>query len=303
MISLIASRLSFWVSLAGILATLFLLLRTTTSQTIPEPLEKPPEKPSSAKVAGSGIVESLGDNTRVSTNVPGVVSEVLVSVGQKVSKGDALFVLDSRVAESELAIAKSGLEVAKAQYDSLKKVLDRLTKVGDSRAVSTSDLESRRSEVSIAAAQVKSAEAKVSRAETAITLLTVLSPVDGSALQVNVNVGEFNSPGAVPPPVLLGSRDELQIRVDIDEELTGVLPENPTAVGYVRGIGESGIELDFIRIEPLIVPKSNLSGLPAERVDTRVLQILFKPKSPEANQRLYIGQQLDVFLSPSAPVN
>ncbi|MDF1810774.1 MAG: biotin/lipoyl-binding protein [Verrucomicrobiales bacterium] len=299
MISLIASRLSFWVSLAGIVTTLFLLIRTSTSQGIPEPLEEPPPKPKTAKVAGSGIVESLGDNTRVSGNVPGVVSEVLVSVGGKVSKGDPLFDLDPRVAESELAIAKSGLEVAKAQYDSLKKVLDRLTRVKDSRAVSTSDLESRRSEVAVAAARVKSAEAEVRRAETAITLLTVLSPSDGSVLQVNVNAGEFNAPGAVPPPVLLGSRDELQVRVDIDEELTASLPDTPAAVGYIRGIGEAGIDLEFIRIEPLIVPKRNLSGLPAERVDTRVLQIIFKPKNPEDNSRLFIGQQLDVFVVPA----
>lgn len=298
MISLIASRFSFWMSLAGIITTLFLLLRTSISQGIPDPLETPPEKPVSAKVAGSGIVESFGDNTRVSANVPGVVSEVLIEVGQKVRKDHPLFVLDSRVAESDLAIAKSSLEVAKARYASLKKVLDRITAVKDARAVSEAELESSRSEVAVAQAQVTMAEANVSHAETAISLLTVKSPAAGSVLQVNVRAGEFNAPGAMPPPVLLGNRDELQVRVDIDEELTGVLPKKPTAIGYVRGIGEKGINLNFVRIEPLIVPKRNLSGLPAERVDTRVLQIIFTPEDPEENKRLFIGQQLDVFILP-----
>ena len=299
MIKLITSRFSFWIALAGILATTFLLFRTSTSQSIPEPLVKPTVKPPSAKVAGSGIVESFGDNIRVSANLPGVVSEVLLSVGQTVRKDDLLFVLDARVAESELAIAKSGLDVAKAQYESLKKVLDRLTAVKDARAVSEAELESRRSEVAVAEAQVKSAQAKVSHAETALTLLTVKSPADGTVLQINTRIGEFTTPGAMPPPVLLGNRDQLQVRVDVDEELTSSLPKNPTAIGYVRGIGEKGIELEFVRVEPLIVPKKNLSGQAAERVDTRVLQIIFKLKDPAEKNRLYIGQQLDVFILPS----
>ena len=50
----------------------------------------------------------------------------------------------------------------------------------------------------------------------------------------------------------------------------------------------------FIRIEPFVIPKRSLTGESAERVDTRVLQIIFQLDRPKT--ALYVGQQVDVFI-------
>lgn len=297
MISLVASRFSFWFCLAGAFITGFLLLRTSTSQGIPEPIAKPSEKPVSAELAGSGIVESFGETTRVSAFSPGVVTKVHLEEGGFIKKGAPLFELDSRVAESNLAAAKSGLEVANAEMVSLQTTMNRLNSVRDSRAVSQMQLETTRNSLVVAEARKKSAEAKIAQAETVLSLLKVASPADGTALQVNIRPGEFTAPGAFPPPVLLGNDRELQVRVDIDEELVSELPKNPSAIGYVRGLSGEGIKMEYVRSEPMIVPKRNLSNLPSERVDTRVLQVIFKPVNREVSNKIYIGQQLDVFIS------
>jgi hypothetical protein len=53
--------------------------------------------------------------------------------------------------------------------------------------------------------------------------------------------------------------------------------------------------LDFVRVEPYVVPKRSLTGDNTERIDTRVLQVIYKVKDPGDN--LYVGQQVDVFVN------
>jgi HlyD family secretion protein len=54
-----------------------------------------------------------------------------------------------------------------------------------------------------------------------------------------------------------------------------------------------------VRIEPFVIPKRSLTGDSAERVDTRVLQIIFELDRPEVP--LYVGQQVDVFIERILP--
>jgi HlyD family secretion protein len=67
------------------------------------------------------------------------------------------------------------------------------------------------------------------------------------------------------------------------------------AAGYVKGDGTRRIELRFERIEPYVVPKKSLTGASTERVDTRVLQVIFSFTAP-TERPIYVGQQLDLFI-------
>ena len=44
-----------------------------------------------------------------------------------------------------------------------------------------------------------------------------------------------------------------------------------------------------------MVPKKSLTGDSTERVDTRVLQVIFNLKKPDGKM-LYVGQQVDVYI-------
>jgi hypothetical protein len=50
-----------------------------------------------------------------------------------------------------------------------------------------------------------------------------------------------------------------------------------------------------VRIEPYVIPKVSLTGGSSERVDTRVLQVIFSFDNP-SDRRLYVGQQMDLFI-------
>jgi hypothetical protein len=62
----------------------------------------------------------------------------------------------------------------------------------------------------------------------------------------------------------------------------------------VRGDNTRAFPLQFVRVQPYVVPKRSLSGDNAERVDTRVMQLIYALE--EGLDDIYIGQQMDVFL-------
>ena len=65
-------------------------------------------------------------------------------------------------------------------------------------------------------------------------------------------------------------------------------------MAYVKGETKNAIPLRFTRIEPYVIPKKSLTGASTERVDTRVLQVIYQLDPPK--RPLYVGQQVDVYI-------
>jgi HlyD family secretion protein len=149
----------------------------------------------------------------------------------------------------------------------------------------------------IARATVARAEAEVRQAQVDIERLEVRAPVAGEVLQVNVRPGEYiNTPHSVAP-IVLGNLDTLHVRVDIDEhDIPRFVPGSP-ARASVRGNPQKSYPLAFVRVERYVVPKKSLTGDSSERVDTRVLQVIYAMQPGEKS--IYVGQQLDVFIDVS----
>jgi multidrug resistance efflux pump len=118
--------------------------------------------------------------------------------------------------------------------------------------------------------------------------------VEFRVLQVNVRPGEYVAATAGPANVVLGAVGRLNVRVDVDENDIGRF--RPGMKGSAAPRGEPGAQypLTFVRVEPYVIPKKSLTGGNTERVDTRVLQVIYSIDTP--NAPLYVGQQLDVSL-------
>lgn len=153
-------------------------------------------------------------------------------------------------------------------------------------------------DVAIAEARVASAEAAVRADEIELDRLVVRAPIDGTVLQVNVRRGEFAPAGATTTPlVMMGDLSKLHVRVDVDESDAWRLEPGAKARAFVRGNGQLSAELEFVRVEPYVVPKRSLTGESSERVDTRVLQVLYS--FDRTALPVYVGQQMDVFVNTS----
>jgi len=135
---------------------------------------------------------------------------------------------------------------------------------------------------------------------------TVKAPVSGTVLELNVGKGDYVSSSGVyytythsyVTPVRLGqsSNGELQVRAFIDEILLTKLPpiKDLKAVMFIRGTNVS-VPLKFVAVEPYVTPKIELSDQLTERVDVRVLPVIFRFKKPK-NVNLYPGQLVDIYL-------
>ncbi|MCC6149297.1 MAG: HlyD family efflux transporter periplasmic adaptor subunit [Planctomycetes bacterium] len=159
--------------------------------------------------------------------------------------------------------------------------------------IARADAAAWRDDIKVAQAQIAQAQARVDATKVALSLLEIRAPISGQILQVKVRAGEFAPTGALAQPlVTLGAVEKLHVRVDIDENDAWRIAEGARAKANARGNAGLAVELRFERIEPLVVPKRSLTGDATERVDTRVLQVIFSFERGE--KPLYVGQQMDV---------
>jgi hypothetical protein len=111
---------------------------------------------------------------------------------------------------------------------------------------------------------------------------------------VNVRPGEFVGGQWKQSLIVLGNVTQLHARVDIDEhDIPRFRPES-TAKAMLKGWPQDVYNLKFVRVEPYVIPKRSLTNENTERVDTRVLQVIYSIDTQ--GRRLYVGQQLDVFI-------
>jgi multidrug efflux pump subunit AcrA (membrane-fusion protein) len=315
-------------------------------QTPPPPIE-PARSPFAATLAAAGVVEAQTENIAVGSATPGVVTEVLVKVGDEVQPGTPLFRLDDRQLQGELAVKRAAAAQAKSELVRLEaeprkeKIPVLVAQVNEAQAAVARETDAlRRNEETfarkvtteqeliarreaLAAAQanlersqadlallkagsweydrdvtraaVSKSEAEVAKIETELDRLIVRSLVAGRVLQVNVRPGEFVGAPPGQPLVILGNIELLHVRVDIDEFDIPRFNRESKASAVPRGSLQERYPLEFVRVEPFVVPKKSLTGDNTERVDTRVLQVIYEC-DPADRPPLFVGQQMEVFI-------
>jgi HlyD family secretion protein len=228
--------------------------------------------------------------------------------------------LESSPRPEEIPPAEARVREAEAQLSDVKVQLDLMEGVRDKRAIRTEDLERRRRAVQAAEARVTEAKAslallkagtwapdlQVAKAEVAqakqsvqridadISRMAVASPMSGKILQAKVKAGEYAAAGPLTTPLMLiGSVEQLNVRAEIDERDAIRVDGNSPAKASIRGAAGQKYALRFVRFEPFVVPKKNLTNDASERVDTRVLQAIYEL---DRGAPVFVGQQMDVFI-------
>ena len=89
------------------------------------------------------------------------------------------------------------------------------------------------------------------------------------------------------------------LRVDIDENDAWRFRPEARAVASIRGNPQLKTDLTFEYVEAYVVPKRSLTGESTERVDTRVMQVIYSFK--RGKLPIYPGQLMDVFIDDLTP--
>ena len=193
-------------------------------------------------------------------------------------------VLDS--AKDTLNQAEAALDVAQKQYN--------LTKAG----AWAYDIEN----------QQKQYDAMQQAYQGALAVLgkyVIRARTDGVVMSVNATPGSYVSgvgsydaytQANLPMMVMSRNQDYLAVRCYVDEILVSRLPDaaHIRAEMSLQGT-DVKIPLEFVRIQPYISPKLELSNQRQEKVDLRVLPVIFR-FSKKNHSAIYPGQLVDVYI-------
>lgn len=309
-------KLSFALALVGIAGVSLLVLRLKKPQPAPVPLVEPSRAPYADSIGARGMVESVNENVRIAPLVPGVIDAVYVRVGDHVLKGQPLFKGDTRDAEAKVLAQQAQVVLLQAKVGEAEVMLadrqdsfERTDRLRTKEVMSEDDrqrryyaMRSAETALTSAKADLELAKAQLAQAQVNLDLLTVRAPREGEILRVDLRDGEYA--GVSPsdpdtPSLLLGETSHLQLRADVDEDSASRVKAGAQAIAYIRGMKSDPIPLRFVRIEPYVVTKKSLTGDSTERVDTRVLQVIYQ--FDHSRIPVYVGQQMDVFIDGGGP--
>lgn len=255
-------------------------------------------------IYGAGIVEASSENIAIGTPFVEPIAEIYVVEGDVVSKGDPLLKQDTRSFEAQRETAVSQLNAAIVNCENATKQFSFYERLTDKNAVSEQAYAQAYYAMKEAAEQVEVAQNQVKQVEVDIERSTIRAPVDGVILQVNAHIGEIYPPNSYnitypyvnleSAQILMGTVSPLQMRIDIDEEDCWRYQTGAAATAFVRGNANIHFPMKFERIEPYILPKISFTGQAIERLDTRVLQVLYRFE--RNNLPVYPGQLLDIFI-------
>lgn len=133
-------------------------------------------------------------SVKIIPRVEGYLRQICVKEGQRVKKGQVLFVIDQatyqaevKAAEANVAVAKAGVETAQLNYDSRKTLFQK-------DVVSDYDLRTATANLSMAKAQSQQAQAQLLSARTNLSYTVLRSPSDGVVGSLPFRIGDFVGP-------------------------------------------------------------------------------------------------------------
>ncbi len=304
-------------AVVGIVGSGIYIARSQPDTQLTSPDITPPTTPEaqrkSGSVAGSGVIEPSGEIVDIATHVPGIVARVFVEAGAQVTAGQPLLEIDARDARAAIAEASARLDSARASVEAARTSLrvaenqfSLYRNVNDERAVSRQEVIARRgtaddarAQLGVAQAQVRQTQAQLTQARVELDRRTVRAPRAMQVLQVLTRAGEYaGTAGNDIVLMKLGVTQPLHVRIDVDEnEIERVALGGPAMISP-KGDAKKQVRATFVRAEPLIVPKRSLTNSATERVDVRVLQLIYA--LPAGDNQFFVGQQVDGFAPAKA---
>ncbi|MCX6966935.1 MAG: efflux RND transporter periplasmic adaptor subunit [Verrucomicrobia bacterium] len=234
------------------------------------------------------VLNSVGSlkaiqGVQVSTDLPGIISEIAFESGKPVKKGDLLIKLDTKQEEAQLRAAEARRDLAKVNLARKQDLLDK-------RATSQAEYDS-------AAAEARQAEASVEEVRALIDRKYIRAPFDGLLGIRQVNLGQYLNAGV--PIVPLESCDPIYVEFNLPQQHLNQIALHNKVRLTAPGVCEKEFQGEITAID--------------SRVDeaTRNVQIEATIRNPErklragmfTNVELLLPEQKGVLAIPASSIN
>jgi HlyD family secretion protein len=257
------------------------------------------EQQESQTEAAQALLEELRaqprkENLEVARAQMAMAQANLKSMQDELDKQQRSYDIDPEsVSKDALDNARNAQKVAAANFDVTSRQYD-LTKAG----AWVFDIRNQEKVVEALAKQAAASSALLGK-------YTIKAAADGVVMSVNAPVGSYISPqgaydaytqGFDPVVVMATSKGTLAVRCYIDEILIPRLPpaDKLSAQMFIRGTNTK-VALEFVRVQPYVSPKIQLSNQRQEKVDLRVLPVIFRFQPPPGTQ-VFPGELVDVYV-------
>ena len=164
----------------------------------------------SATMKGKEIVE-------IRPQVSGLITKILTAEGQKVQKGQALFIIDQVPYQAALNTAEASLKSAKAAEATAQLNYDSKKQLRDQQVISDFELQTAQQALLSAQAQVAQAQAGVTNARNSLSYTIVKSPLSGVAGMIPYHVGALVSSNIAEPLISVCDDSEMWVYFSLSE--------------------------------------------------------------------------------------
>jgi multidrug efflux pump subunit AcrA (membrane-fusion protein) len=156
------------------------------------------------KIEIQGAVDTE-NNAMLNAEASGVIREVHVKEGQRVSQGQALITIDAAILSSQILEIETQLDLAVYMYEKQKKLMDE----GVGTEIAFEQAKAQKNALESSIRTMKSQQGKT----------VVRAPFSGTIDEVRVSLGEMAAPGV--PLLRLVDNSDVKITASISENLLG----------------------------------------------------------------------------------
>ncbi|MBU1225140.1 MAG: efflux RND transporter periplasmic adaptor subunit [Gammaproteobacteria bacterium] len=167
----------------------------------------------SAQVSANGTLNPV-TLVNVGTQVSGTVRRIEADFNQQVKAGQVLAELDPALFQAALAQSSANLANAQAQLKLAEANAARMQTLFEQEYVSRQELDQAQAAREQAAAQVRLARAQVTRDRTNLGFTVIRSPVDGTVINRQVDVGQTVAASFQTPTLFQIGKDLTQMQID-----------------------------------------------------------------------------------------
>lgn len=217
--------------------------------------EKPFYGDISNSVTSTGTIQPV-DTVLVGTQVSGTIQYIYADFNSKVKKGQLIAQIDKTVLQAQLQQIQANLASANSQLQYTKTNYDRQSKLYNVGAISKVDEETALNNYNTAKAQVDNLQSQITAAKKNLSYTEIYSPIDGTVLSRNVNVGQTVAASFNTPTLFVIAKDltKMQVQAAVDEADIGNVKAAQNATFTVDAFPDDVFKghVKDIRLEPSV---------------------------------------------------